>query len=505
MHASPAELWERVQGEIHQASLLASVESLLSWDEQTKMPPANGEYRAEQVSYLSGLIHERWTQPTLGAWLGELSAIDQRDDAAGAIRANVRELKRRYDLRVKVPKALVEELAKTAILAQQAWVEARKAKKFDGFAPWLTRMIELKREEASALATGTCLYDALLDQYEPGETSANVGRVLRDLRQELVPLVEAIVGSGRHPSRELLSREFAIDGQRTLAEQAVSVMGFEFSRGRLDVAPHPFCSTIGPHDCRLTTRYGTHDLGGAFFSTLHEAGHGMYEQGLPPAAFGLPLGEAISLGIHESQSRMWENLVGRSRGFWQWMLPRAKQQFPVVLDGATLEEMYFAVNDVRPSLIRTESDEATYNLHILVRYELESELIDNRLQVADLPAAWNEKYRQYVGVVADDAADGVLQDIHWSAGLVGYFPTYTLGNLYAAQFFAQAEKDLGPLEPRFAQGEFKPLLEWLRSNIHQYGQRYRAGELVERVTGGPLSHQPLMKYLRGKLGPLYGV
>jgi len=505
MHASKAELWERVRGEIYSASLLASIESLLSWDEQTKMPPANAEYRAEQVSYLSGLIHERWTQPVLGTWLGELGQVSDEEDPVGSIRANVRELRRRHDLRVKVPKALVEELAKTAILAQQAWVEARKAKKFAGFAPWLSRMIDLKREEAAALKNGDRLYDALLDQYEPGETSANVGGVLRELRESLVPLVEAIVGSGKRPPRELLGREFPVEGQRALAEHAVTAMGFDFSRGRLDVAPHPFCSTIGPHDCRLTTRYNSRDLGGAFYSTLHEAGHGMYEQGLPAAEFFLPLGEAISLGIHESQSRMWENLVGRSRGFWQWMLPQARKQFPDTLGDATLDTIYFAVNDVRPSLIRTESDEATYNLHILVRYELESDLIENRLQVSDLPSAWNAKYRQNVGVVAEDDAEGVLQDIHWSAGLVGYFPTYTLGNLYAAQFYAQAEKDLGSLELQFARGEFRPLLEWLRTNIHQYGQRYRAPEMVQRVTGGPLSHEPLMAYLRGKLGPLYGI
>jgi carboxypeptidase Taq len=271
----------------------------------------------------------------------------------------------------------------------------------------------------------------------------------------------------------------------------------------LDVTAHPFCTTLGPHDCRITTRYYAEYFNSAFFGVLHEAGHGMYEQGLPPELFGIPLGEAVSLGIHESQSRLWENMVGRSRAFWEHFFPLARQSFPAALGDVSLEDFHFAVNDVRPSLIRIEADEATYNLHILIRFELEQSLIDGKLQVADLPAAWNEKYAKYLGITPPNDSDGVLQDVHWSAGLIGYFPTYSLGNLYAAQFFAQAETDLGNLAESFARGDFHTLLEWLRKHIHGHGQRYTSAELVQRVTNRPLTSQPLVDHLRAKLGSLY--
>ena len=268
---------------------------------------------------------------------------------------------------------------------------------------------------------------------------------------------------------------------------------------------HPFCSGLGPDDCRITTRFDEQFFPTAFFGILHEAGHGIYDQGLRTDLYGLPPSEAISLGIHESQSRMWENLVARSKPFWRHFYPAAQKAFPAALKDVPLDGFYFAVNDVRPSLIRVEADEATYNLHILIRFELEQALLLDDLQVADLPGAWNEKYRQYLGVTPPSDADGVLQDIHWSAGLVGYFPTYSLGNLYAAQFFQQADADLGGLDAQFARGEFAPLAGWLREKIHQTGQRFTAAELVRRVTGKPLSHQALIEHLRGKLGPLYGL
>ncbi|MEX0977907.1 MAG: carboxypeptidase M32 [Pirellulales bacterium] len=279
----------------------------------------------------------------------------------------------------------------------------------------------------------------------------------------------------------------------------------DFRRGRLDVTAHPFCTELGPNDCRITTRYDEHFFNGAFFGTLHEAGHGIYDQGLRTDWYGLPPGEYVSLGIHESQSRLWENLVGRSRAFWQHFFPALQQAFPAALSGVSLDGFYFAINDVRPSLVRVEADEATYNLHILVRFELEQALLKGDLPVSDLPGAWNEKYHQYLGIRPDSDSDGVLQDVHWSAGLVGYFPTYSLGNLYASQFFEQAEKDLGALAPQFARGEFAPLRRWLTENIHRHGRCFSAAELVQRITGKPLSHAPLIAHLRKKLGPLYGM
>jgi carboxypeptidase Taq len=324
------------------------------------------------------------------------------------------------------------------------------------------------------------------------------------LRDALTPLVEQIVGSSRRPDGELLKREFPIDAQEAFGKAASAAIGFDYDAGRLDVTDHPFCAGAGPRDQRITTRYNLHDFGDAFFSILHEAGHGLYEQGLPADQFGLPTGEAVSLGIHESQSRMWENQVGRSRAFWEHFLPQAQKSFASLKD-ASLDTFYGAINEVRPSLIRVDADEVTYNLHILIRFELERAMIEDDLQAADLPPAWNEKYQKYLGVMPPNDADGCLQDVHWSAGLFGYFPTYSLGNLYAGQFFAKANKDLGDLRAAFRRGEFKPLLDWLRNKIHRHGQRHTAAELAQNITGQPLSHASWIEQIRTKYGELYGL
>ena len=336
---------------------------------------------------------------------GDESAATEAD---GETAVTIRRLKRLVDKKTKLPRSLVEELARTAVLGQSAWEQARRENDFAHFQPWLAKTFELKRQQAEALGYKQSPYDALLDDYEPEELTANVGRVLADLREQLVPLVAAIRDSGRRPDTSLLSRDYPIDVQESFGKEAAAAIGFDFARGRLDVTAHPFCTTLGPHDCRITTRYDEHFFNAAFFGILHEAGHGIYEQGLPPDRFGLPLGEAVSLGIHESQSRMWENLVGRSRAFWQHFYSAAQQRFPAALGSADLDAFYFAVNDVRPSLIRVEADEATYNLHILIRFELEQALLSGDLPAADAPAAWNEKYRQYLGIVPDRDADGVL-------------------------------------------------------------------------------------------------
>lgn len=497
-------LYERCRHHVHQATLLSSIDSALNWDERTMLPPAAGEYRAEQISFLAGLVHDRWVDPRFGEWLDELYAETSHDadSPAGVV---ARQLKRQRDKQVKLPKTLIEELSRLAVVGQQTWVEARLADDFSKFAPILRQTIELKRQQADALGYAQCRYDALLDDYEPYAVTADVSQALVGLRDALVPLVAEIRATGKSLQPEILGRRYPIDAQQRFARQAAEFIGFDFRRGRLDVTAHPFCTTLGPHDCRITTRYDEQDFANAFFGVLHEAGHGLYEQGLPPAEFGLPLGEAASLGIHESQSRLWENFVGRSRAFWQGMYGDAQQAFPQALSDVSLDRFYAAVNDVRPSLIRTEADEATYNLHIFVRFELEQALLDDQLSVADLPSAWNEKYKRYVGIEPPSAADGVLQDVHWSAGLLGYFPTYTLGNLAAAQLFAKASVDLVDLPTLIARREFAPLLDWLRLNVHAHGRRYPAAELVRRVTGKPLGHVDLMNYLRGKFAPLYGL
>ncbi len=319
--------------------------------------------------------------------------------------------------------------------------------------------------------------------------------MLAGLRDDLVPLVAEIEQSGVRPNTDLLHGDFPIHAQDRLGREAAAAIGFDFARGRLDVTAHPFCTTLGPCDCRITTRYDAGFFNSAFFGILHEAGHGIYEQGLPPGYFGLPLGEAISLGIHESQSRLWENFVGRSRAFWTHLFSKAQSQLPALADVA-IDDFYFAINDVRPSLVRVEADEVTYNLHILVRFELEQALLEGSLTAADLPGAWQEKYRQYLGVSPDDDRDGVLQDVHWSAGLIGYFPTYALGNLYAAQLFARAAAEIGDLDGQFARGEFRPLRDWLCAKVHRHGQRYTASELIVEATGSPLSARPLIEHLR---------
>ena len=486
-------------------SLLASIEELLGWDERTMMPPANARHRAEQMTLISGIIHQRWTDQRLGDLLDELADSPLADDEHSVSGTTIRRLRHERNKKVKLPLALVEETTRTAVMGQNAWQQARQDDDFPTLRPWLEKIVKLKRQEAEALGYEQCAYDALLDDYEPDERTSNVAAVLAGLREQLVELVAEVAQSGRRPDVSILSRSYPVDRQEAFGRQAATRIGFDFDRGRLDVTAHPFCSTHGPHDCRITTRYNERSFNEAFFGILHEAGHGIYEQGLPTEQHGLPPGQATSLGFHESQSRLWENLVGRGLPFWEFMFPEAKRRFPDALGDVKLEDFYFAVNRVQPSLVRVEADEATYNLHILIRFELEQDLLEDRLPVADLPNAWSRKYRQYLGVEPTSDAAGVLQDVHWSGGAIGYFPTYSLGNLYAAQLFAQADADLGGLDGQFARGDFQPLRSWLNNNVHQQGQRYSAAQLIERITGKPLSHEPLMKHLWKKLGPLYGL
>jgi carboxypeptidase Taq len=490
---------------LRQTALLESCASVLSWDEQTYMPRDGAEHRANQLALLAGMCHERATAPAVGEWLAKLegSGIAQRDEAAAA---DLREARRDFDRATRLPRRLVEELSRTCALAQQAWVVARKASAFDPFLPWLEKIVALKREEAQAIGYGAGIpYDALLDTYEPGMTSRDVAALFDPLRAELVPLIAAIRDCGRAPDGEILSRHYPVEAQRQFALEAARAIGFDFNAGRLDTAPHPFCTGLGPGDTRLTTRYDERHFPGAFFGTLHEAGHGMYEQGLDRRAFGTPMGQACSLGIHESQSRLWENFVGRSKAFWSHFYPLARQAFPEALGATTPEDFHWAINRVEPSFIRVEADEATYNLHILLRFDLERALVAGDLLPRDVPGAWNETFARYFGIAPPDDARGCLQDIHWSGGMLGYFPTYALGNMMAAQFFNAARRDLGDLDAQFAQGRFEPLGQWLNENIHRHGRKFRAADLVKRVAHEPLSFRPLMAHLRERFGSLYGV
>jgi carboxypeptidase Taq len=486
-------------------SVLSSCASVLGWDERTYMPRRGSSHRAEQMALLARLGHEMLTAPQIGSLLTEVedAALVKDKDSPAAV--NVREIRRVYDRAVKLPKELVEELARVTTRAQQVWQEARQANDFAAFQPWLEKVVHLKRQEAAAIGYKEAPYDALLDEYEPGATTAEITCVFADLRVELAPLVGAIQATGRKPPKEILEREYPVPQQERFGQAAAAAIGFDFEAGRLDVTTHPFCSGMGPGDCRITTRYNPQHFNDAFFGILHEAGHALYEQGLDPVQFGTPLGSAVSLGIHESQSRLWENQVGRSAPFWEHFFPKAREVFPQALGDVSLHNFVFAINDVRPSFIRVEADEATYNMHIILRFELEQALVRGDLKPADVPGAWDEKFEKSFQLKPPTAALGCLQDIHWSMGGIGYFPTYTLGNLYAAQFMDQARQDLGDLDGDFRRGEFGRLKGWLNEKIHRPGQRYRPTELCRRVTGKPLSHKPLLNYLRNKYAPFYGI
>lgn len=480
---------------------LGSAASLLGWDERTYLPPKGQAFRGDQLALIAKLCHEQLTSKQTGDLLQRAEAEQLTEEQ----RANVKGIRRYYDRAVKVPTDLVVALAKATSAGQNAWEPAKHNNDFASFQPFLETIIKLKREEAQAVGYVDHPYDALVDEFEPGARTSDLKVLFKQLQDELVPLIAAIQKSSVKTPREILARSYPVEQQRLLSEWIAEQVGFDRSGGRLDVTVHPFCSGIGPGDVRITTRYNEHAFAEAFFGTLHEVGHGIYEQNLPAEHFGTPLGTACSLGIHESQSRLWENFVGRSMPFWKANWGKVQSTFNGTLQDVTLEQFYAAINDVRPSFIRIEADEATYNLHIILRFELEQALLTGDLAARDLPGVWNERFQKMFGLAVPKDAVGCLQDVHWSAGLLGYFPTYTLGNLYAAQFMVKARLDLPQLNEQIAAGQYAPLKNWLTKHIHSQGARYSAGELCERITGKPLTHHALMGYLKGKLGEVYRV
>lgn len=480
---------------------LASAGSLLGWDERTYLPAKGQAFRGDQLALIAQLCHERLTDKKMGDLLQQAEAEMLHDDQ----RANVKGIRRQYDRAVKMPTELVVALAKATSAGQNAWEPAKHNNDFASFKPFLETIIKLKREEAQAVGYADHPYDALVDEFEPGARTRDLKALFKQLQDELVPLIAAIQQSSFKAPREILARSYPVEQQRQLSEWIAEKIGFDRSAGRLDVTVHPFCSGIGPGDVRITTRFNEHAFAEAFFGTLHEVGHGIYEQNLSGEHFGTPLGTACSLGIHESQSRLWENFVGRSMPFWRANWSTVKERFQASLKDVTLDQFYAAINDVRPSLIRIEADEATYNLHIILRFELEQAMLTGDLLAKDLPGAWNERFHQMFGLSVPQDNVGCLQDVHWSAGLLGYFPTYTLGNLYAAQFMERVQQDQPRLHEQIAGGEYAPLKTWLTEHIHSKGQRYSATELCQLITGKAISHEPLMRYLKKKFGEMYGV
>ncbi len=504
MTVTPEKAYEELIEKYREITILGSCNALLGWDERTYLPRAGTEGRSKQVALLSGIAHEKFTSPRIGELLSIIEASSLIADSSSDAAVNVKEIRRDYDKAVKLPQDLVEDLARVTSLAQSVWVDAREKSDFSLFLPKLKEVIDLKFRQAEAYGYEKEPYDALIDDYEPNITSEDISEVFGKLRDELVPLVKAIGESGMRPDTSIVENDFPVGLQGEFGMQVSTAIGFDYEGGRLDVSTHPFTTTIGPGDVRITTRYNPKHLNQALFGTLHEAGHGMYEQGMPQEHFGTPLAEFVSLGIHESQSRMWENSVGRNLPFWKYFYPKAQEIFPSLKD-TKLDDFFFAINKVEPSLIRVEADEVTYNLHILLRFEIERDLFAGKINAEDLPAVWNEKFKDYFGIVPPNDAQGCLQDIHWSSGYFGYFATYALGNLYASQFFAKAKEDIPDLEDRFASWDFSGLKDWLHKNIHSQGKRYRAGDLVEKVTGKPLSHEAMMIYLKSKFGMLYGM
>lgn len=495
--------------ELLEASHLQGIEALLGWDQETYMPEGAGAARAEQVAYITTLMHAKLVGDPLKDALEELIDLQTGELRIMTLKdretRQLKEIWRDYRQEATLPSTFVTDLAKHASVSQQAWVRARKDNDFSFFEPFLTRMVQLQKEKAQYLGVGATPYDSLLDQFEPDMTSEKVAVIFQDIRDRLVPLIKKIQEVKHRVNGSVLTREYDLDLQWDFGIAMLKAIGFDDHIGRQDRSAHPFTTSTHPTDVRTTTRLRENDLKSALLSTLHEGGHALYEQGLPLEEYGNPLGQAISLGIHESQSRLWENLVGLSPSFWRYAYPKLQAKFPDQLRNTDRDMFYAAINRVRPSMIRVEADEATYNLHIMLRFEIEKMLINDDFPVKDLPGLWNEKMEEYLGITPANDAEGVLQDVHWSFGAFGYFPTYTLGNLYSVQFFNQIQKDIPGLDDLYARGDFSGLLGWLRENIHSKGRSRKAEELVQDLTGQELSAQPFMDYLEAKYKKIYNI
>jgi carboxypeptidase Taq len=489
---------------------ISSAASLLGWDQETYMPAGGGAARADQISTLQGLAHQKLVDPQMEAllrqWIDPASGqavdggADKWDEAS---RALLREVWRDFSRAQKLPSEFVIRLSRECSLAQQAWVTAREESRFERFLPRLRTILSLKRQEADYLGYKASPYDALLDIYEPNATVAMLDPLFDQLRAALVPLLQKVMASSVKIDDSFLYASYDTGRQLDFGRLVLTAMGYEFERGRLDLSAHPFTTSFHPSDVRVTTRVFEQELPACLFSCIHEGGHGLYEQGLDARYYGTPLCDAVSLGIHESQSRLWENCVGRSRPFWTFFYPVLQQTFPHPLKDVDLDRFHAAINRVRPSLIRVEADELTYNLHIMLRVEIERALIEGRLPPEELPALWRAKTREYLGIEPERDAEGVLQDVHWSMGSFGYFPTYTLGNLYAVQLYEQAGRDMPQLERDIAEGRLMGLRRWLEEKVHRWGRTFPPDRLIERVTGSPLRPEPFLRYLESKYYPLY--
>ncbi|SNZ16006.1 carboxypeptidase Taq [Natronoarchaeum philippinense] len=497
--AAADETYEEFLATVQRLTNVQNAAGVLNWDQEVMMPEGGTPARSQQLSALSAVSHELLTDDETGDYLDALEDADLDDDRA----AVVREVRREHDRATSVPTDLVEEISKTTTEAHPKWKQAREEDDFSIFAPTLEKLIELKREYAEHVDPDADPYAVLFAEYEPYLDLDTAERVLDELKNELVPLIDAVADSDAELATDAFSGEFPESDQEAFVRDVLDELGYDWDRGRLDTAPHPFSSGT-QFDARVTTRFNEADPMGALLSTVHEFGHATYTQGLPDDHYGTPLGESRDLSVHESQSRFWENHVGRTRAFWERLLPAMQERFPQ-LEGVSVQQAYEAANQVYDdNLIRVEADELTYHMHIIVRFEIEQALIRGELDVEDVPEVWNDKYEEYLGIRPDTDAEGCLQDIHWSHGSFGYFPTYTLGSVLAAQIDDAIREDLD-VDELVRTGEFEPIHEWLTDTVHSEGCRFTTDDLIERATGEELTADYFVDYVTEKYGDLYGV
>ena len=495
--------YDELKERLNETYNLNAAMAVLGWDQQTYMPPGGAEDRAEQISTIANILHQKFTDPTIGELLDQLApcveGLDPDSDEARLIKVT----RRQYDREVKVPSEWVADYARLTTNAHPVWEKARKESDFSQFKPYLQKIVEMRRDYADFFKPYDHVYDPLLDEFEPGMKTAEVQTIFNQLRQEQVALIKSIAARPQ-VENEFMKLSYPEKGQWDFGVDVITRFGYDWDRGRQDKAAHPFTTNFGIGDVRITTRIMENLLTSAMFSTMHEAGHALYEQGIAKTLQRTPLASGASLAIHESQSRMWENFVGRSLPFWKFFYPKLKAIFPAQLKDVDLVAFYKAINKVEPSLIRVEADEATYNLHVMLRLELEIGLMEGSISVEALPDEWNRRMQAYLGVTPPNDAQGVLQDVHWSGGAIGYFPTYALGNLVAAQLWEVIKQDIPHLETDMEQGKFNDLLAWLREKIHRHGAKFEPQELVQKITGSRIDPQPYVRYLREKFGAIYG-
>ena len=487
-----------IKNRLTELSHLSAILNLLYWDQEVKMPSKAVESRASGISQLSSILHNKFVEIDSDGLLTKLNKQVLSKKIKGKDAIIIAETWRSFIREKKLPESFVRDLAETTSKAQNVWAEARQKNDFQLFLPWLTKIVKLKKQEAELVGYKDSPYDALIDTYEPGMTTKEASKILEDLKDFLIPFLKTLTSSKTKSKSDRLEGKFPLDAQAAFNKHIAATIGFDFEAGRLDTSTHPATFGSHPHDIRLTTRYKENNIYYSIGSTIHETGHGLYEQGLPVEHFGTPLAESISLGIHESQSRLWENIIGKSLPFWKHFYPKLQKEFPTPFKKLSLQDFHSIINEVKPSLIRTEADEVSYNLHIIIRFEIEKEMMENKIKLADLPKIWNQKYKKYLGIDVPKDSLGVLQDVHWSCGLIGYFATYSFGNLYSAQFYHQMAKDIPAIDKKIATGKFQEINKWLRKNIHSHGKTYKADDLIKKVTGDSLNSKYFTQYLTKK-------